>query len=91
MAAKIHKMGTNERGDVWAFHCPGCEYGHMYEVPRWSWNGSVDKPTFTPSLLVNKDHPTCCHLNMNEGMIQFHDDSHHKLAGQKVECPDWDD
>lgn len=39
------------------FHCPGCGHKHTYVVagpgtgPRWQFNGDVNKPTFTPSLL----------------------------------------
>lgn len=90
MANKIFHMGANERGEVYAFHCPGCQYGHAYEVPRWTWNGSMDKPTFTPSLLVWEGHPSQCHLNMSDGVIFYHGNSHHALAGKSVECPDWD-
>lgn len=39
-----------------AFKCPGC--GDTHEIPcdRWQFNGSVDKPTFRPSLLVTSGH-----------------------------------
>ena len=92
MGDKIHDMGSNERGKVYAFHCPGCGYGHMYEVPRWAWNGSFDKPTFTPSLLVNKDYPQSrCHLHMTDGKIMFLGDCHHALKNTTVDMVDWDD
>ena len=40
-----------------SFWCPGCEQFHtIYHGegpgPRWGWNGNVEKPTFTPSVLV---------------------------------------
>ena len=40
-----------------AFWCPGCDEKHVVHVgdgpgPRWGWNGNVDRPTFTPSVLV---------------------------------------
>lgn len=40
------------------FWCPGCKESHAIEHGngRWSWNGNVDKPTFTPSILVQYDH-----------------------------------
>jgi hypothetical protein len=93
MAAKIHNYGSGD----WGFHCPGCGYGHSFRVtgdatrPQWTWNGSLDKPTFTPSLLVNKDYPESrCHSFVTDGRIQFLSDCHHKLAGQTVELPDWE-
>ncbi len=41
-----------------AFRCPGCDEFHVIgttprsEGPRWAWNGSADRPTFSPSILV---------------------------------------
>lgn len=94
MADKIRKTS-----DGWiAFHCPGCEGGHGIPVEgshAWKWNGSLDKPTFQPSILVNVggSNPTApiCHSFVTDGKIQFLADSTHKLAGQTVEIPDWDD
>jgi hypothetical protein len=43
--------------DGYLFYCPACEGIHAYRVggdparPQWSFNGNVEKPTFTPSLL----------------------------------------
>ncbi|CBJ38354.1 protein of unknown function [Ralstonia solanacearum CMR15] len=39
------------------FDCPGCGFLHQVHVagtgvPVWGWNGSMDRPTFTPSVLV---------------------------------------
>lgn len=77
------------------FHCPGCDGGHAFRIraPKndpdaevWTFNGDVDKPTFSPSLLCNADHaPTRCHLFVREGKIEFLGDCHHSLAGKTVE------
>lgn len=96
MANKIHKVGkTPYEGvtqTVYAFECPGCGYGHVFHVPRWSWNGSTDKPTFRPSLFVNQhDSKSRCHSFVTDGRIQFLNDSHHELKGQTVDLPDWED
>ena len=55
------------------FECPGCKMLHGVNVeaegrPRWGWNGSVDKPTFTPSILVQweQGEPPCTDLDMAE-------------------------
>lgn len=83
---KLHKNGS-----VLFFHCPGCHCAHGYHVPQWEWNGSMDVPTFKPSLLCNGHDPkTCCHLFVTDGKIQFQSDCHHALAGQTVEMPEWD-
>lgn len=69
------------------FECPGCGYGHPFDTRRWQWNESMERPTFTPSLLVNKDHPSRCHSFVTDGRIQFLDDCHHELKGKTVDLP----
>ena len=101
MADKIHFMGDGNRGPrggkLYVFHCPGCGYSHPFEteVPNgggWTWNGSYEKPTFTPSLVCQPNDPDFrCHLFVTDGNIQFLSDCHHTLAGQTVEIPNWDD
>lgn len=84
---------------LYAFFCPGCGYDHAFRVggnesdgrPRWKFNGSMDHPTFAPSLLCNKDTPEQrCHLFLRDGNIEYLGDCHHALAGKTVECPDWE-
>lgn len=41
------------------FYCPGCKTNHHIQHgsdrgPNWGWNGSLERPTFTPSVLVTK-------------------------------------
>jgi hypothetical protein len=40
------------------FWCPGCDEVHQITTSPggWGWNGSLDKPTFTPSVLVTSGH-----------------------------------
>lgn len=83
---------------VW--HCPGCEGGHGVPVNGhasgrgWQWNGSLDAPTLTPSVLVNVggSNPTepICHSFVTDGKMQFLGDCTHALANQTVEIPDWE-
>jgi hypothetical protein len=38
------------------FYCPGCDRAHTIRTVGpsvWGWNGDVNKPTFTPSVLVS--------------------------------------
>ena len=52
--AKIGVLRTMEGGRV-GFYCPGCKEEHQVTVEGpycWGWNGSQEKPTFTPSILV---------------------------------------
>jgi Family of unknown function (DUF6527) len=81
------------------FHwCPGCREIHGVEVdernkPCWKWNGSVDKPTYQPSVLHFTTDPdthqreTLCHYFVADGMIAFCGDSPHALAGLTVPIP----
>lgn len=84
------------------FWCPGCKEPHPYRTQRhpneagypvWNFNGDLEKPTFTPSLLVNANSPGYirCHLFLTDGQLQFCSDSEHELAGKTVPCPEWDD
>ncbi len=94
--AKAKVFDTSDGGkSVW-IHCPGCNCTHAFKIggptqPKWDWNGSIDKPTFNPSMLVNKDHPQSrCHSFVRHGLIQFLPDCHHELKNSTVELPDID-
>lgn len=87
--SKLRKIANSE---ILLFHCPGCGNAHPFDLNRWTWNGSMDRPTFTPSLLCNQHHPESrCHSFVADGRIQFLSDCHHALAGQTVDLPDWDE
>ncbi len=52
------------------FRCPGCKDSHNFRIKApvndpgaevWTFNGDVDKPTFSPSLLL-VDTTKPCHL-----------------------------
>lgn len=83
-------------GDHLIFHCPGCDLLHAPTVggaKRWEWNGSLDLPTLSPSVLVRwddgPDHvQKVCHSFVREGRIQFLGDCTHALAGQTIDLPD---
>jgi hypothetical protein len=53
----VVRMGTDGRLMFW---CQGCGMAHQIQHgvgngPRWTWNGSLHKPTFQPSVLVQWD------------------------------------
>jgi hypothetical protein len=82
----------------YVFHCPGCKCAHgvttqgYKQEPRWTWNESMDAPTFKPSILCNRDDPaTRCHSFVTDGKIQFLGDCFHELKNKTVDLPDWDD
>lgn len=47
---------VGERADGLKFWCPGCVSAHVVSIPpapsHWDWNGDVERPTITPSVLV---------------------------------------
>lgn len=50
--AKVKDLGNGN----YSFFCPGCGHDHVYNTqnpgrPNWSFNGDLNSPTFTPSLL----------------------------------------
>lgn len=83
------------------FECPGC--GTTHTVPThgpnaWIFNGDMERPTLTPSILVHphgaldeqgqRYETPRCHSFVTDGRIQFLADSTHALAGQTVELPE---
>ncbi len=88
-----------------AFWCPGCARAHAVPIkagaasgPRWQWDGSFDRPTPKPSLLVTYNGidagidgapPAICHSFVRAGHIEFLADCTHDLAGQTVPIPLW--
>lgn len=75
------------------FRCPGCDDNHQIRTPVWTWNGSIELPTFTPSVLVNygivHGIERRCHSFVTDGRIQYLGDCTHALAGQTVDLPPW--
>jgi hypothetical protein len=93
---------------MYVFNCPGCKFNHPVHVaydpkeqtdnpkrthfPCWTFNGDLNRPTFTPSLLVNPSWPQQrCHSFITDGKIQFLDDCWHDLKGKTVELPEYED
>ena len=113
MEAKVRIVTTTEGAHYGVeFHCPGCSAAeggdetHVVTTPPytgpcvWGWNGSLDRPTLTPSILVHP-HGTFaadgvtviqsprCHSFVKDGRIQFLGDCTHPLANTTVDLPDW--
>lgn len=77
--------------------CPGCDLVHSVPVEGengWGFNGTLESPTLTPSVLVNgirgistpewdRANPRC-HSFVRDGWIQFLADCEHPLADQTV-------
>ena len=104
MAALGTKLRRLEGGRM-AFWCPGCFRAHQITVchdlfpdgPCWGFDGDFERPSFTPSIMMNGPGPThspdapVCHSYVTKGRILFLQDCTHELAGQTVDLPDWPD
>lgn len=93
----VVEINTHRDGSrVILFWCPGCgePHGVPFEGARsnWTFDGNVEAPTLSPSLLVRHGDERRCHLFVRAGKLQFLGDSTHHLAGQTVEmetlCPE---
>ncbi len=56
MSQLSRKLRSTSNGGL-MFWCAGCDMPHRVGVgdgdgPRWAWNGDVERPTFSPSVLV---------------------------------------
>ncbi len=96
---KLHRSEPSEQvpnPDSVVFLCPGCGIPHNVIIDAsagrscWTWNGSLDAPTFTPSILVTGTKgDRRCHSFVTDGRIQFLSDCDHALAGQTVDLPEF--
>ncbi|EHU3214712.1 anaerobic dehydrogenase [Acinetobacter baumannii] len=82
-----------ESNGIYFIECPGCKCWHPLHVGpqhkiRWNFDGNIEKPTFSPSLMVNAGESSQCHSFIRNGQIQFLSDCHHSLAGQTVDLPE---
>ena len=74
------------------WYCPGCGEAHLIPISGnkgWAWDGSLDRPTISPSVLVRwtkgSDHtPVVCHSFVRAGVVDFLGDCTHAMAGQSV-------
>ena len=75
---------------------PGCQehHGIWLDQPntvgsQWTWNNSVESPTFSPSF-VNKTHDqdgivkSVCHMYVRDGNLVYLDDSTHSMRSKCI-------
>ena len=90
--------------------CPGCEVGHHvvstdWTPPgaerndsgtrqQWHFDGNLEAPTLTPSVLMTCDYwgperrKIACHSFVAGGRIRFLSDCTHQFAGQTLDLPE---
>lgn len=81
--------------------CPGCQdlhaphsalEGGTNPTPLWDWDGSLNLPTFNPSIKVSYSETGFCHSYVRQGVWEFLDDTtKHQLRGfhPLAELPGW--
>lgn len=72
---------------------PGYERSPHMGTAVWGFNGNLDHPTFTPSVLSTSNwgpeqREVRCHSFVTGGRIEFLADCTHALAGQTVDLPE---
>jgi len=96
--AQMRTWATSENHQVLQMWCPGCDDLHQIHVKgdgAWEWDGNLEAPTVSPSILVqrgNREGDRRCHSFLKAGVWQFLGDCTHALAGQSVPMvplPDW--
>jgi len=85
----VAKKATGQEGgvpiDYVRIWCPGCDHTHVIPVDRhgapgitWEWDGSLDAPTISPSLLiVGTQWPE---------EFSFYKPTHHVAPGEQIRC-----
>lgn len=89
---KFRIIPESETVNQLQFMCPGCKETHALNN-TWQFNGNLDKPTVSPSVLVRwtmgpEKISHVCHSFITDGVIQFLGDCTHSLSGQKIELPE---
>ena len=83
--------------EYYTFYCPGCKHEHTYAVfadkSQWNFNGNLERPSFTPSLLnrdIDQEGKTksVCHLFVTDGKIIYCNDCTHSFSGQTIDLPE---
>jgi hypothetical protein len=83
----------------WEIRCPACRSWHRIwtERPypttkaRWTFNGNVESPSFSPSVNISctphKGHTYRCHFVVTNGQISYCGDCTHEMKGQTADLP----
>lgn len=106
MKLKAWKNGEDSSG--YTYWCQGCKSHHTVRTQSsvggsvWGFNGNLEKPTFTPSVLVTYEAvpdadpvefpewltKRICHTFVTDGMVQFLGDCTHEFAGTTAPLPE---
>jgi hypothetical protein len=111
VSTKLRHWVNPSNGEAgYVYWCQGCNQLHQVITEggkpnqHWGFNGDLERPTFTPSVLVTypanpdadeeyKEWRTerRCHTFITDGQVQFLGDCTHALAGKTEPLPDLPD
>ena len=85
LTEKLRLVTTN----IFKHWCTGCNTSHDIDIFKeshrcWDFNGSIDYPTFRPSMKVYSGDQIICHYNLVEGVIHYLGDSLHEMSGKSI-------
>lgn len=94
---KIRTMIYSDGTKHHLYNCPGCGYEHAFSPNMHSFDGNMNEPVISPSLLQSnpQNHHTCHSYigmpgrNIPPGFIEFLSDCWHDKRGQIVELPEY--
>jgi len=80
--------------EYYVFHCPGCNEDHVIYTrnpggPEWTFDGNMEKPTFSPSI-KRTNHLGICHLVITKGEIHYCGDCFHEQQNKICQMVDLD-
>ena len=95
----IESVESNGKLVGYCIWCPACRTLHRFPVDRWTFNGDMEKPTFSPSMLIKWNDPadvgytstrktSVCHSFVRDGKIHYCNDCTHLFKGLTVDLPD---
>jgi hypothetical protein len=89
MGRKFRTVSLADGHKQYNFFCPGCKCWHGFSTKIWNFDGNLECPTVTPSLLTTggTDEHTC-HMFITQGHFHFLNDCTHELAGKIIEMED---
>lgn len=85
MKVSFH-VGKDGEPSGYLILCPACKTPHFFASgPHgWRFNWDMERPTFHPSLRIERKDGSQCHINVTNGEVHFDTDCTHELAGQTV-------
>ena len=93
-ASDKYRFSQKIDGDYYHY-CSGCKQLHMINTKRknhknaqWSFDGNMERPTFSPSINIDLGQGKRCHYFIQRGRIKYCGDSTHGLSGKEIELED---